>query len=141
MHNQLTLTVTPWQDATVESLGFAARSDYVEWFWLPVLGPSATWLLRRIDFGFDEFPAGYTLDVRATAQALGVAARDDAGSIFGRAITRLNTFGIAHGSSGTFAIRRVLPPVSQRHLARMPEHLRSAHQAWIRQRDVVDCVA
>jgi hypothetical protein len=134
MQQPLTLSVTPWLDATVESLGFPARSDYVEWFWLPVLGPSATWLLRRIDVGFDEFPEGYMLDVLATARAIGVAGRNDVGTIFARALERLNTFGLAHGSTSALAVRRVLPPVSHRHLARMPEHLRSAHHEWLRQR-------
>lgn len=138
MRDQLSLTISPWNDVTVEALGYPARSDYVEWFWLPVLGPSATWLLRRIDFGFDEFPGGYELDVRATARALGVAARDDTGTIFARALDRLNIFGIAHGAGGAFAVRRVLPPVSQRHLDRMPEHLRSAHAVWLRQRTATD---
>lgn len=132
MQQPLTLSVTPWLDATVESLGYPTRSDYVEWFWLPVLGPSATWLLRRIDFGFDEFPEGYMLDVLATARAIGVAGRNDVGTIFARALERLNTFGLAHGSNSAFAVRRVLPPVSHRHLARMPEHLRSAHHEWLR---------
>ncbi len=138
MHEQLTLSVTPWQDTTVESLGYAVRSDYVEWFWLPVLGPSATWLLRRIDFGFDQFPGGYVLDVVSTARAIGVAGRNDAGTIFARALTRLNTFGVAHGSGDAYAVRRVLPPVSQRHLSRMPEHLRSAHADWLSQRATAD---
>lgn len=89
---QPNLTVVPWLDTTVESVGFGARSDYVEWFWLPVLGPSATWLLRRIDFGFDDFPNGYLLDTRATALSLGVAARGDTGTIFGRAVSRLQMF-------------------------------------------------
>lgn len=123
--------VVPWRDATVEAVGFPARSDYVEWFWLPVLGPSATWLLRRIDAGFDEHPDGYLLDARETARALGIAARDDAGTIFARSIDRLQSFGVAHGSTSSYAVRRVLPPVSRRHLERMPTRLRDAHAAWV----------
>lgn len=131
MNQTPSVTVVPWRDATVESLGFPVRSDYVEWFWLPVLGPSATWLLRRIDFGFEEFPDGYTLDARATAQALGIAARDDTGTIFARALSRLQSFGVAHGGNESFAVRRVLPAVAQRHLNRMPGHLRDAHPQWL----------
>lgn len=127
----LTLVLTPWRDATVESLGFGVRSDYVEWFWLPVLGPSATWLLRRIDVGFDEFPDGYELDALATAQSIGIAARDNAGNIFGRAVSRLQSFGMAHGTSGVLAVRRVVPPISQRQLDRLPTHLRNAHPSWL----------
>jgi len=132
MEDKLNLRVVPWRDATVESLGFAARSDYVEWFWLPVLGPSATWLLRRIDWGFDEFPQGYLLDAHVTAQALGIAARADAGTIFGRALSRLNGFGITHVASDSLAVRRILPPISQRQIDRLPPHLRHAHGDWLR---------
>jgi hypothetical protein len=132
--HQLNLTVVPWHDHTVESVGFSARSAYVEWFWLPVLGPSATWLLRRIDFGFDDFPNGYVLDTRATASSIGVAAREDTGTIFARAVSRLQMFGVAQTTRTGLAVRRVLPPVPHRHLQRMPEHLRSAHPDWLRDR-------
>jgi hypothetical protein len=132
--HQLNLTVVPWHDATVEAVGFAARSAYVEWFWLPVLGPSATWLLRRIDFGFDDFPDGYVLDAHATAASLGIAARDDSGTIFARAVSRLQMFGVAQTSGTGLAVRRVMPPVPHRHLSRMPTHLRSAHDDWLRNR-------
>ena len=134
---QPNLTVVPWLDTTVESVGFGARSDYVEWFWLPVLGPSATWLLRRIDFGFDDFPNGYLLDTRATALSLGVAARGDTGTIFGRAVSRLQMFGVAQTARTGLAVRRVLPPVPHRHLQRMPHHLQSAHADWLRDRRAV----
>ena len=135
-HASPNVTVVPWRDATVEAVGFPVRSDYVEWFWLPVLGPSATWLLRRIDFGFDQFPDGYVLDARSTAQALGIAARDDAGTIFARALSRLQSFGVAHGGTGSVAVRRVLPPVAQRHLSRMPATVRDAHPQWIHTRSL-----
>jgi len=133
-HRDQNVGVVPWRDATVESLGFPVRSEYVEWFWLPVLGPSATWLLRRIDVGFDQFPDGYVLDARSTARALGIAARDDAGTIFARALSRLQSFGIAHGNCNSLAVRRVLPPVAQRHLSRMPAAVRDAHPQWLQNR-------
>ena len=133
-HHDQNVGVVPWRDATVESLGFPVRSEYVEWFWLPVLGPSATWLLQRIDVGFDQFPDGYVLDARSTAQALGIAARDDAGTIFARALSRLQSFGIAHGNCNSLAVRRVLPPVAQRHLSRMPAAVRDAHPQWLQSR-------
>ena len=33
------LVVVPWTDDVVDSVGFDARSQYVELFWLNVLGP------------------------------------------------------------------------------------------------------
>jgi hypothetical protein len=42
------LRVTPWIDPVVDGRGYAIYSSYVEVFWLPVLGPSATVLLQRL---------------------------------------------------------------------------------------------
>ncbi len=42
------ITVKPWVDPVVEAHGFSPRSPYVETCWLPVLGPTATWLYRRL---------------------------------------------------------------------------------------------
>ena len=38
--------VEAWYDEVTDQLGHDARSAYVERFWLGILGPSATWLLR-----------------------------------------------------------------------------------------------
>ena len=57
------MRVTPWHDPVVDRRGHDPRSAYVEQFWLGVLGPTATWLLRRLVAGFDHQPDGYELDV------------------------------------------------------------------------------
>ena len=70
----LRVRVRPWDDPLVDRRGHDPRSVYVEQFWLSVLGPTATWLLRRLVAGFDHHPDGYELDVAergALARALG----------------------------------------------------------------------
>ena len=42
-----TLTIRPWADPVIDRVGHDPRSSYVEQFWLAILGPSTTWLLRR----------------------------------------------------------------------------------------------
>ena len=42
------LRVEPWHDALIDEVGYDPRSDYVEAFWLPVLGPSTTWLAEAL---------------------------------------------------------------------------------------------
>ena len=49
-----TLTVQPWPDPVIDAVGHEVRSPYVERFWLGLLGPSSTWLLRRLVAGLDE---------------------------------------------------------------------------------------
>ena len=65
-------TVRPWIDPVVDDDGFDPRSRYVELFWLGVLGPTATWLMRRLVAGLDS-PEGYDLDLDATARAMGLS--------------------------------------------------------------------
>ena len=53
-----TLMVVPWDDPVVDQVGHDVRSNYVEAFWLNVLGPTATWTLRRLVAGLDRYPLG-----------------------------------------------------------------------------------
>ena len=124
------IVVVPWHDDVVDPIGFDPRSQYVELFWLNVLGPSATWLLRRMATGLDEYPGGFELDLEQTARALGLAYTPGAGGPFTRALQRCVLFGLAQPIAGGLAVRRRVPPVAARHLARMPEHLQRAHPAW-----------
>jgi hypothetical protein len=39
-------------------------------------------------------------------------------------------FGLAHERSDGYTVRRRLPDVARRHLARMPDELQAAHAAW-----------
>ena len=36
-----TVMVVPWHDPIVDAVGFDVRSNYVELFWLNVLGPTS----------------------------------------------------------------------------------------------------
>jgi hypothetical protein len=125
------ITIVPWRDPAVDLVGHPVRSDYVEWFWLPVLGPSATWLLRRCDLWMEHNPAGFTMDSHDIARSLGIASRDDVGSTFARSLTRLQMFGAAQPTANALAVRRVMPRVAAHHLARMPAYLRAYHAEWL----------
>jgi hypothetical protein len=125
-----TLVVVPWYDEVVDPVGHDPRSQYVELFWLNVLGPTTTWLLRRLVGGLDTYPEGYELDLDQTARALGLGYSPGTTGPFTRSLNRCVLFGVAQALDGGIGVRRRLPPVSQRQLARMPEHLRHAHHAW-----------
>ena len=90
-----TLTVRPWADDVIDSLGFDPRAPYVERFWLGVLGPSTTWLLRRIAAGFDQHPEGFEMSLGETAQALGLGDRGGRHSPFLRTVNRMIQFELA----------------------------------------------
>ena len=67
--------IEPWIDDIVDSLGHDPKSPYVERFWLGLLGPSATWLIRSISYGFDASPTGFHLSTSDTARVLGIGER------------------------------------------------------------------
>lgn len=125
------IIVRPWIDPVVDDDGFDARSRYVELFWLSVLGPTATWLMRRLVAGLEQSPDGYDLDLDATAQAMGLSFTSGRASPFTKALQRCVMFGLAHQIDGGLAVRRRVPPVSFRHLRRMPESVQTAHAEWL----------
>lgn len=133
-----TITVRPWIDPLVDDDGHDPRSRYVEMFWLGVLGPTATWLLRRLVAGLEQSPDGYELDLPATAGAMGLSYTAGRSSPFSKALQRCVMFGLAHQFDSGIAVRRRIPPVSHRHLRRMPEAIQAAHADWVQTRVGLD---
>jgi hypothetical protein len=125
-----TLMVVPWLDPVVDSVGHDVRSRYAEYFWLNILGPTALWSLRRLVLGFDRYPLGYELDLNETASALGLSYSANTSGTFVRALQRCVLFGVSQPVPDGLAVRRRLPPVAARHLARMPAGLQQLHDTW-----------
>lgn len=126
-----TLTIHPWIDPLVDDVGHDPRSCYVEQFWLGILGPTATWLLRRLASTLERHPEGCDLDLEATASAMGLSFTVGRSSPFSKALQRIVMFGLAHPlPGGALAVRTRVPPVGHRHLRRMPEALQRTHEEW-----------
>src|SRR3954471_12957510 len=66
------LLVRPWVDEQVEAHGFGPRSMYVEMCWLPILGPTSTWLYRRLGSWTEFNPDGLTVNLTEVATGLGL---------------------------------------------------------------------
>lgn len=125
------LSIRPWADEVIDRNGFDPRSPYVERFWLGVLGPSTTWLLRRVAAGFDAAPDGFDMPLADTARALGLGDRGGRNSPFLRTLNRVIQFELAQVSGATeLSVRRHLPPLSRRHVARLSPALQEAHERW-----------
>jgi hypothetical protein len=125
------LTVVPWPDLVIDTVGHDPRSPYVERFWLGVLGPSATWFVRRLADGLDAAPDGYELDTAVAAAELGLGRRGGKHAPFMRTIERCCRFGAAELHDTTLRVRRKLPPLTRSQLERLPEPLRVDHQRWL----------
>lgn len=125
-----TLRVEVWPDPVIDRLGHDPRSDYVEHFWLPILGPSTTLLLRRLAHFLDSEPAGVEIDFVATARSLGLGTRTGRHGPFHRALDRCVQFGLAQRTHSRFVVRRHLPPLSQGQIRRLPPELQQDHRHW-----------
>ncbi|MEI7883083.1 MAG: hypothetical protein WCI32_06065, partial [Actinomycetota bacterium] len=130
LHVEKTLVVVPWLDPIVDEVGFDVFSRYAEMFWLPIMGPSALWIMRRIVMGFAEFPGGYEMDTEEIALAVGLSFTQGANCPFSRALRRCQWFGAAQSVHGGLAVRIKLPPVSRRQIQRFPASLKQSLAAW-----------
>jgi hypothetical protein len=127
-----TIEVRPWPDQVIDAIGFDPRSAYVERYWLGILGPSATWLLRRLAAGLEEAPGGFELDLADSARCLGLGGRVGRNGPYMRTLERICQFGAAQRlGERSLQVRRKLPPLTRVQLARLPDHLRADHERWV----------
>lgn len=126
------VTIRPWGDEVLERIGFDPRSPYVERFWLGVIGPSVTWLMRRIASGFDAAPGGFEMPLAETARALGLGDPGGRNSAFFRTLNRMVQFDLARASGpAELQVMRRLPPLNRRQAARLSPALQEAHERWL----------
>lgn len=125
------LHVTAWFDPVDALAGHDLRSTYVERFWLPILGPTTTFLLRRLAAELDEHPDGFDLPVLDTAHALGLGVRGGRNAPFLRAIGRATGFHMIRPvATDAIEVRHRAPTLSRHQVSRLPVPVRDAHDAW-----------
>lgn len=125
------MLVVAWHDPVVDVTGFDPRSRYVELFWLPVVGPSASWLMRRLADELERSPDGASVELAEVARGIGLGRRTGAGAPIERAIERCRRFGcVRRPAPRTIALRRRLPMLPPHRLAELPVHLQALHRRW-----------
>lgn len=105
---------------------FLATDPYVETVWLPIIGPSATWMLRRLAAWCEFWPDGTLVVLAELSEALGLTWSASPGSKVQHTLHRLIRFGLADWS-GVLAVATSLPPVSDRQLDRLSPGLIRTH--------------
>jgi hypothetical protein len=125
------LRVVPLIDPVIESVGHETRSLYAETYWLPVIGPSAMWALRRLAAWAEAEPAGVEVALPDLAHELGLGGGTQRNSPMVRTLARLVVFQLARidETQDALAVLRSVPPLARRHLLRLPGHLVERHQA------------
>lgn len=95
-----------------------------------ILGPSTTWLLRRVVAALEASPDGFDLPLADTARCLGLGDKGGRHSPFMRTLSRLVQFDLAQPQGdAVLAVRRRVPPLNRRQVMRLPAAVQAEHQA------------
>ena len=122
------LHLVRWNDPLIDQLGHDPRSRYVEQFWLGVLGPSTTLLLRHFADILDHNGGVAHVDLIQVAGRLGLGHRGGRNSPLARSIQRAIRFGAARPSGATtLEVRQRLAPLNRPQIERLPPALQALH--------------
>ena len=139
-HGRITATIRPYGDPDHHGANhrgsrptFDPRSYYAETFWLPILGPSTLWLLRKVAERFDTEPDGFELDLIETSLSLGIPSKGGRNNPFSRAIRRVISFNMGEMiDEQTIAIVRTMPPLHGGQVRRLTPRLANLHEQTLR---------
>jgi hypothetical protein len=96
-----------------------------------ILGPTSTWLLRRLAAEFDSRPDGFSLDAADCARSIGIGNKGGRNNAFQRSVERCVRFGLVRPDDhDILAVRTRIPPLTRQQVGRLPRHLQGAHQRW-----------
>jgi hypothetical protein len=127
------LRLSPLRKPIIDARGFPMCSDYTEYFWLPILGPSATWLVRRFASLVEDVADDVIVNVNALAAALGMSYVPGRVGPFTRSVKRTIMFNFVQPSpvhDETLYVRTVAPPLPTRLINRLPESARISIDKW-----------
>lgn len=126
------LAVIAYEDPLIERLGHGPDSPYVENCWLPITGPSATWMWRRLArLATEAQGSSVMVDTTDLMLSVGLGESLARNSMGARTVTRLTAFGLAERAGrdgGVLAVRRALPRLSERQAQRLPLSARLYHE-------------
>lgn len=134
-----TLEIESWNDPVIDDVGHDPRSDYANSFWLPILGPSAMAVARKLMEHIERHADGTELVVADLARTVGLAGRLYDGtpgrnSRIVATLLRLHQFGLAHHHArgerpGLYRVRVAWPPLTMRQAERLPRSVLERFEA------------
>lgn len=124
------LHVVPWHDEVTEAHGFGPRSMYVEVCWLPVMGPTATWLYRRLGSWVEYNPAGLTVNLQQVSESIGLGEALGRHSKIAKALGRLARYQAVRWGGDELQVRTALPPLPLRLVKGLDPQTRRLHERY-----------
>ena len=129
----LTFTPVDHPDSRVRRLGLDLSGPYLEQCWGPMIGPTATLLLRRMPTLWAEtVPAAITRE--ELGRSLGIGPGKGSNSTLSHTLDRVVRYGFAHWHDldQSLDVAVHVPVLKPHHVERLPEVARRAHESILR---------
>lgn len=111
---------------------FPTTHRYLEACWLPVIGPSASWCLRRLCTELESHPKGVSIECEDLARDLGLSTSLSSDAPISRTLRRLCDFGLARITDDfALEVRTELPPLSLDKVARLSDAAQNLHHELV----------
>jgi len=105
--------------------GHPVASSYVETFWLPILGPSALLVGRRLGDWLDETAGETVVDLVDLGASIGIGTGTGRHTSINRTLIRLCDYSLARIEGDHLEVRTVWPDLPPRMHHRLPDSLRT----------------
>ncbi|HTW97921.1 MAG TPA: bifunctional DNA primase/polymerase, partial [Acidimicrobiales bacterium] len=126
------LAETPPRPGDPAPIRFRTSDPYLERCWLGVIGPSASWCLRRLAAELEAHPDGVNVRREDLARDLGLSTSRSLNAPMHRTLRRLCDFGLARlAVDSAFEVRTELPPLSPARVARLSPGAQRAHHELV----------
>lgn len=125
------LPIASHSSVPTDRLGYAPDDAYVEVFWLPILGPSAILVLRRLYTWLSNSPDGLTVQLATLSGCIGLGRGTGRRASIVRSLGRLVDFRLATIDNDRYLVGQDVPLLSLRLLRRLPPGLLTAHEQLI----------
>ena len=122
----------PVDEGAAGVAGHDPRSEYVERFWLPLVGPSCLLASRHLTGRLGGRASGVVLSLDELAGSLGLGAGTGRNATVRRTLARLIDFGLARVERDAFELRRAFPSLTACQVGRLPLHLAVEHRCLAR---------
>jgi len=121
------LQVIIWKDPLNRETGYSPRSEYVETFWLPIIGPTTLLLLRKLSLQIEREPEGFQLLPLDWIHSLGLAPRGGRHGPLWKSLDRACRFRLAQMVKDKYYIKQKFPMLNVTQISRLPEKLQTFH--------------
>lgn len=127
-----TLTFHPSDVAVDATSSFFAYDPYIETFWLPVLGPTATWLMNELCFQALTSSGSFTIPTHEMSLRVGTGSREGTSSPVVKQLSRLCQAHVVYRySQSEYLVPRTIEPVKKPLILKLSDEQLARHEKWM----------